>query len=54
MAVGDGASSVGEDEVVNIGVFEGGISVLKETVEEESYAEEDRSGENNGGGKQGG
>jgi len=36
---------VGEDVVVDVGVFQGGVGILPETVEEENNTEEDGSGE---------
>ena len=45
LAAGDEAGGVGEDEVVNVGVFDGGVGVLPGAVEEEGEAEGEREGE---------
>lgn len=39
-ALGYIAGGVGEDEVVDVGVFDGGVGVLPDAVEEEDEAEE--------------
>ena len=54
LGVGDEAGGVGEDIVVYVGVFEGGVGILVETPEEEDEAEESSEGEDGeGGGEEG-
>lgn len=40
---------IGEDIVVNVGVFHRRVGILPESVEEETYAEKDGGGENQKG-----
>lgn len=49
--VGDEAGGVCEDVVVYVGVFQGGMSILVETPEEEGEAEEESEGECTEGGE---
>ena len=52
--MGDVAGGVGENEVVDIGVWEGGIRILKETVEEEEDTEKNCSSKDFALGEEGG
>ena len=44
--MGGESRGVGEDEVVNIGVFDGGVGVLMEAVEEHAHTKEGRERDN--------
>jgi len=53
-AARDEACRVREDEVVDVGVLDGGVGVLVQAVEEEGEAEQGGEGEDEGGGGEGG
>lgn len=45
MAISNKTSCVGEDIVVDVGVFQGGVAVLIEAIQEKHNAERDSGGE---------